>query len=253
MGRSRRQKAHLSEARIFAHAARRGADKENAEPLEAGASQELLQLTQDARDTAVERAKSYESRFRNERRKVRRAEKKKDSLLRRAESAEAAVSQEHSRAESSTHALAVTSAKLDATVAQNAKLRKEKNASRMRDARAPLTKARAVEKARKEAYEEAEDAAGSSSEFRMMDNGVYTDKSREMVLELVACGVPTERVGPVIEAVAEGMGKTVDKTPVARSVGRFEGEAFVASKMQIVKEVGQVESEYRALHIFCSF
>lgn len=67
--------------------------------------------------------------------------------------------------------------------------------------------------------------------------GVITESTREMVRELVVCGVPVKKLYPAIEAVAQGFGLHIGDSLTKHSVSRIVLEGKIASQIQLVEEI----------------
>ncbi|KAK6987769.1 hypothetical protein R3P38DRAFT_3445906 [Favolaschia claudopus] len=67
--------------------------------------------------------------------------------------------------------------------------------------------------------------------------GIFVEKSREMVRELVALKVTPENVDPVIHTVGTGLGLQVQDHISARQVGRVMEEGGIASDVQVAMEI----------------
>lgn len=109
------------------------------------------------------------------------------------------------------------------------KLRREKNALRMRKSRDNDSHTRALQKERVTSLKE---------------KGVIGDAARTMVRDLASLNVPVEHVGPVIDAVAKAVGVTITDSLGPRSVGRIVLEGKVAGDIQLIHEMRTAKSKF---------
>lgn len=101
-------------------------------------------------------------------------------------------------------------------------LRKSKNTLRMRNNRA---------------VQQQKNVAAELRTYFLKEKGVITDEAREMVRELVQCGVPVEKINWAIHVIASGIGVDVVDSLDKRSVAWIVLEGKVASQMQLVEEM----------------
>ncbi|KAI0746796.1 hypothetical protein C8Q80DRAFT_1220070 [Daedaleopsis nitida] len=99
----------------------------------------------------------------------------------------------------------------------------------------------ALEDAQGAASEERARAAAAIEEIETLameeEKGIIPDVARALVRDLISLGVTVGSVQDVIGTVAKANGTAVEGSISTRSTGRIMGEAYLASKMQIVEEV----------------
>ncbi|KIJ31592.1 hypothetical protein M422DRAFT_81641, partial [Sphaerobolus stellatus SS14] len=115
--------------------------------------------------------------------------------------------------------------------AANTKLRKNNHALTMRVSRAHEQQGRAVAKVRDETHT-----------LKLKEKGVVKDGIRDMTLKLDHLGVTTEKIGSVINCVAEGAGLQVDGSISGRTVRRVIKEGGVAAQLQIAEAMKEADS-----------
>ncbi|KAJ7251066.1 hypothetical protein C8J57DRAFT_1520933 [Mycena rebaudengoi] len=106
-------------------------------------------------------------------------------------------------------------------------LTKKNKALTMQVRRAPGMQAKALEK-----------VEGASRTFKLQGKGVFTEPTRELVMDLVSSyNVPVAHVDKIIKSVAQTVGVTVEGTISEPTVGRVALEGGVIAQVQIIDEL----------------
>lgn len=111
---------------------------------------------------------------------------------------------------------------LEDSTNHNRELKKTKDTFRKKRKRAHARIALAVKNSTKKA-----------TTHRIQDHGAISERCREMVRELVQCGVSVERVDDVVHIVCGAFDVEVPDGISARSVSRIVLEGYVASKSAV--------------------
>lgn len=166
--------------------------KENVLPPEYFVPASVLAELEDRVCREHERGNNFQLRMNNERRKDIRSkaqiEKMKDTLI-TTEAALDDITKEHS---DTLKELKDSTNQLDCVLDHNTELKKTKDAFQKQKERAPARIALA-----------AENGAKKATTHQMRECSAISEPCREMVRELVQCGVPVKRVNDVIHIVCE--------------------------------------------------
>ena len=133
---------------------------------------------------------------------------------------------------------------LNQTRQQNKALTAVKNKLHMRDAQASGRVITAV----KRAVRVKEKADAAKSIVQLKPKGIYDEKTRSAVRELVSkCGVPVAKVGEAFQVVAESMDIPVKDKISSRTASRVMLEGRVGAKIQIVHNILEAKSKTRPI------
>ncbi|KAJ6527924.1 hypothetical protein B0H10DRAFT_1974199 [Mycena sp. CBHHK59/15] len=205
----------------------RSSDKENMDPAPLYEKIENLgsQLTRSESRLELQKEKTAEAQARcqNTRRREKRAQTSNAVLQSRLASSETL------KAELLATQLSLTDScsRNNVLTAQNSTLANRAKALAMRIRRAPTQQARAAEKVK-----------AASNVFKLQEKGIISEKSRELVTDLVALhNVPVSHVLGVIKSVARTVGVTLEGNISERSVGRVVLEGGIISQAQVIHEV----------------
>ncbi|KAH7922726.1 hypothetical protein BV22DRAFT_1016713 [Leucogyrophana mollusca] len=188
-------------------------------------------------DIQKEKSRTYERRFRNERKRSARKENAAVALHKTVHELKATCIEVSTEARNSKCALDEATRKVNYLEGRNEKLTKRNHALLMRVSRAAASKAQAVNKAAEIAA-----AVPTAHSYMMKEHGVITDTSREMVRDLVSVlDVGVAKVDAVIHTVSKGLGVEVVGHLSDRSACRIVGEGGVASDAQVVDEIVHAE------------
>jgi hypothetical protein len=106
-----------------------------------------------------------------------------------------------------------------------------------RQARAGTVREKAVQKAREKAIQE-------RSVHTLLNKGIYTEETRNLIRLLVQAGCSREYVGDVIHAIFKTAGISVIGRVSRRTVSRIVVEGYFAAQMQLGYEMQNTESMF---------
>lgn len=109
---------------------------------------------------------------------------------------------------------------------QNEELKHQKDALRKTKEWVPARIALAVKKGNQ-----------TATTLHLREHGSFSEACRDLVQEMVGCGVSVDCVDDIIHTVCDTFGVDVPDTISARSVGRIVMEGGVASQMQLGYEM----------------
>lgn len=173
-----------------------------------------------------ERGDSYKRRMNNEHRKGLRAKAQNEKVKSSLTSTKAELRTIKAECNETHAELKDTHEELNQVIERNQELKKNKDAFRKHKARAPARITLAANKGAKKA-----------GTVHMREHGAISESCREMVRELVKCGVPVDNVNDVIHIVCEGFGFEVPDGISPRSVSRIVLEGGIAAKMQLAHRI----------------
>lgn len=186
-------------------------DKENVIPFESQATSGSVSVYAAAKiQIQRERARgnNYQQQYTNEHRRFQRANASKATLR-----AEAVTTRK---------ALSETEHKLAQALDKESTALRHKNALHMHANRAINYK---------------KTVADMPKAHNLKSKGVFKDTSREMVRDLVVCGVPLRNIDSVIQTVSHGVGVDLRDSIDKHSVSRIVREGGLAAEMQLVQEI----------------
>jgi len=215
--RSGAQKAQLERIRYSKQ--NKGSNKENCEPQTSSSH-----LNVDKHD--------YERRFRNERKVSMRAKLAKERAVVALAEANRSHTETLSQLSVAEGQINQLGTELAISQTKNSSLKKEKRALRMRVARVPEQRARAVETAKL-----------NTRTFKLKEKGVVRNNVRDMITKLTHHGVPMEHIGDVIQTAAEGADIHVEGSVHHRTTGRIITEAGIAAELQFAEAVREGKSK----------
>ncbi|KIJ30576.1 hypothetical protein M422DRAFT_267823 [Sphaerobolus stellatus SS14] len=218
--RSAAQKANITHARL---ARDKVADKDDDSDKENQSHRAQL--------SSQDREMLYERKFRNERKRSLHAQKAVLGAQTAFIEVEASREQTLARLNSTEQMVEILDKQLDRTQEANTKLRKNNHALTMRVSRAHEQQGRAVAKVRDKTHT-----------LKLKEKGVVKDGIRDMTLKLDHLGVTTEKIGSVINCVAEGAGLQVDGSISGRTVRRVIKEGGVAAQLQIAEVMKEADN-----------
>ncbi|KAJ3505373.1 hypothetical protein NMY22_g17609 [Coprinellus aureogranulatus] len=195
------------------------------------------------------KVREYQTSFWNERRKRGRAQEAKENMKTTLKATEKEnkelhekveqVEKERTRVEEERD---VAQGKLAETRGALSNLRSSMRNLRKRAMRVTGIKQNAVNRTREKTKKEL-------ANVRLKEGGRYTDGTREMVREMMACGVPESKVGHLLKGVGERLGLTINKSDVMSegTARRIGVEGGVLAEMQLGYELAQAKAMFQII------
>lgn len=206
--------------------------QENLPPPETFVPAALLASALDQNDVEHARGDDYQRRWTNEARKEKRSRARAENLRAEVVTAKRAVTDFQKDIQAVKDKLANVEEDKTRLYNRNEKLKLQKDALRKTKERVPVRIALVEKKEHQKA-----------KTHHLREHGTFSEACRDLVREMVSCGVPVDRVNDVIHTVCGAFDIDVPDSISARSVGRIVTEGGVAAQMQLGYEMGQAPRE----------